>query len=145
MPAGSEKVKVVIDTKVFISGLNFAGKPGEILELLTKDEVEVYISSFILSELESILKGRFEWADEQVNKVLDLIKAKAIEVKPDLRLSVIKEKDADNRILECAVEGKVDYIISGDKRHILPLKEYEGTKILSPDRFLRLWEDHPIP
>jgi len=47
MLTGSEKVKVVIDTNVFISGLNFAGKPGEILELLIKDEIEVYISSFI--------------------------------------------------------------------------------------------------
>ena len=144
MPAGSEKVKVVVDTNVFISGLNFAGKPGEILELLIRDEIEVYISPFILSELESILRGRFEWADEQVNRVLDMIKAKAIEVKPDLRLSVIKEKDADNKILECAIEGKVDYIISGDKRHILPLREYEGIRILSPDGFLRLWEEHSV-
>ena len=51
MLTGSEKVKVVVDTNVFISGLNFAGKPGEILELLIRDEIEVYISPFILSEL----------------------------------------------------------------------------------------------
>ena len=67
------------------------------------------------------------------------IESKAIKVQPKRRLSVIKEKDADNRILECAVEGKTDYIISGDKRHILPLREYSGIGILSPDAFLRLW------
>ena len=33
MPAGSRKLRVVIDTNVFISGLNFAGKPGEVLDL----------------------------------------------------------------------------------------------------------------
>lgn len=140
MPAGSKKPRVVIDTNVFISGLNFAGKPGEVLDLFVKGEIEVCVSPFILSELEGILKERFGWEDEQATRTLGLIKAKAVQVKPDVRLSVIKDKDADNRILECAIEGKVDYIISGDKRHILPLKEYAGIRILSPDQFLRLWE-----
>ena len=139
MPAGNRKLRVVIDTNVFISGLNFAGKPGEVLDLLIKEEIDALVSPFILSELISILRKKFGWVDEQVTKVLDLIGAKTIEVQPKHRLSVIREKDADNRILECAVEGEADYIISGDKRHILPLKEYSGIKILSPDQFLRLW------
>jgi len=56
---------------------------------------------------------------------------------------VIREKDDDNRILECALEGKAEYIISGDKRHLLPLGEYEGIRILSPDEFLRLIRKQP--
>ena len=139
MAAGSRKLRVVIDTNVFISGLNFGGKPGEVLDLLIKEEMEVLVSPFILSELGSILREKFGWADEQVTRVLSLIEAKAIEVQPEQRISVIKEKDADNRILECAVAGEADYIISGDKRHILPLKEYSGIRILSPDAFLRGW------
>ena len=138
MPAESRKLRVVIDTNVFISGLNFAGKPGEVLNLLIKEEVDVLVSPFILSELVSILRKKFGWEDKQVARVLNLIKAKAIEVQPEHRLSAIKDKDADNRILECAVEGEADYIISGDKRHILPLKEYSGIQILSPDEFLKL-------
>lgn len=139
MAAGSRKLRVVIDTNVFISGLNFGGKPGEVLDLLIKEELKVFVSPFILSELGNILREKFGWADEQVTRVLSLIEAKATEVQPEQRLSVIKEKDADNRILECAVAGEADYIISGDKRHILPLKEYSGIRILSPDAFLRVW------
>jgi len=139
MPAVNRKLKVVIDTNVFISGLNFAGKPGEVLDMLIKEEIDVYISSFILSELENILRERFGWVDEQIVKALSIIEAKAIKIQPKIRLSVIKEKDADNRILECAVEAEVDYLISGDKRHILPLKEYSGVQLLSPDEFLRLF------
>ena len=56
---------------------------------------------------------------------------------------MIREKDDDNRILECALEGKAEYIISGDKRHLLPLGEYEGIRILSPDEFLRLIRKQP--
>ena len=51
---------------------------------------------------------------------------------------MIREKDDDTRILECALKGKAEYIISGDKRHLPPLREYEGIRILSPDEFLRL-------
>ncbi len=51
MAAGSRKLRVVIDTNVFISGLNFGGKPGEVLDLLIKEEMNVFVSPFILSEL----------------------------------------------------------------------------------------------
>ena len=140
IPTVNKKPKVVIDTNVFVSGLNFAGKPSEVLELFIKGEIEVYISPFILRELERILKEKFEWDEERIQRALNYIKGKAIEVQPKFKLSVIKEKEDDNRILECALEGKVQYIISGDKRHILPLKDYKGIKILSPTEFLRLFK-----
>ena len=55
---------------------------------------------------------------------------------PNQTLSMTKKDEDDNRILECAVEGKVQYIVSGDKQHLLPLKEYQGVKILSAAEFL---------
>lgn len=57
-------------------------------------------------------------------------------VKPKVQISLIKEKDSDNRILECALEAKADYIISGDTKHLQPLKKFQGIPILSPARFL---------
>ena len=138
MPTESKKPRVVIDTNVFISGLNFAGKPSEILELLIKGNIEVFISPFILSEIERILKERFEWNEGNIHRVLNRIKRQTILVHPKLKVTVIKENDDDNRILECAIEGKVQYLISGDRKHLLPLKEYQGTKILSPSEFLDL-------
>ena len=56
---------------------------------------------------------------------------------PHQTLSVVKKDEDDNRILECGVEGKAQYIISGDKRHLLSLKQYQGIKILSPANFLK--------
>ncbi len=137
MPTESKELRVVIDTNVFISGLNFAGKPSEVLQLFWKGEIRVFISSFILKEIEKILREKFDWSEEQIQRILTRIKAKVIEVDPKIKLSVIKEKDEDNRILECAIEGKTQYLISGDERHLLPLKEYQGIKILSPSEFLK--------
>ena len=132
----NKKPKVVIDTNVFISGLIFTGKPSEVLELFIKGEIEVYISPFILKELERILRKKFEWNEKQLQKILDKIKKKAVIVQAETKISIIKAKEDDNRILECGVDGKVQYIISGDKRHILPLKNFRGIKILSPSEFL---------
>jgi putative PIN family toxin of toxin-antitoxin system len=138
MPIESKRPRVVIDTNVFVSGLNFAGKPGEILELFIKGEIEVFISPFILSEIEKILRERFEWGEGSINRVLNRIKRQAIQIHPKIKVNVIKQKDNDNRVLECAIEGSVQYLISGDRKHLLPLKEYQRIKILSPTEFLKL-------
>lgn len=132
-----ENPKIVIDTNVFVSGLNFKGKPREVLDLIWKEEIKVYLSLFILRELEKVLEEDFGWNKEQIERTIKRIKDKTMKVQPKVKISVIKEKDDDNRILECAVEGKAQYIVSGDKQHLLPLKEYEGIKILSPAEFLR--------
>jgi len=139
MPAESKsKLKVVIDTNVFVSGVTFKGKPREVLDLIWRGDIEVSISSFILKELEETLKKDFGWDRNQITHTIEKIKAKTILIQPKNKVSVIKEKDDDNRILECAIEGKVQYLISGDRKHLLPLKEYQGTKILSPSEFLKL-------
>jgi len=58
--------KVVIDTNVFVSGLTFTGKPREVLDLVWRGDIEAYISSFILGELEETLKKDFHWDQDQI-------------------------------------------------------------------------------
>lgn len=130
-----EKPKVVLDTNVIISGLNFRGSPRKILDLIRKGQIELYISFFILEEVRGVLKEKFDWDEERIQTAIG--KLKTALVKPKNNVSVIKKDEDDNRILECAVEGKVQYVVSGDRKHILPLKEYQGIKILSPAEFLK--------
>jgi putative PIN family toxin of toxin-antitoxin system len=139
MPTENRKPRAVIDTNVYVSALNFTGRPGEVLDLLMKGEVEVSISPFILAELEKILRERFEWKTEQIRRALIRIKGKTILVHPKVKVSAVTQKDDDNRILECAVEAEVEYLISGDKKHLLPLQQYQRIKILSPAEFLRIF------
>jgi len=140
MPAESKsKPKVVIDTNVFVSGLTFKGKPREVLDLIWRGDIEACISSFIFKELEETLKKDFSWDRDQIKHTIEKIKAKTFLIQPKNKVSVIKENDDDNRILECAIEGRVQFLISGDRKHLLPLKEYQGIKILSPAEFLKLF------
>lgn len=138
MPTDNKtKLKVVIDTNVIVSGLTFQGKPREALDLVWRGDIEACISPFILGELEETLKEDFHWTKDQIKHTIEKINKKIILVHPKNKVAVIKEKDNDNRILECAIEGKVQYLISGDKKHLLPLKEYPEIKILSPAEFLK--------
>ena len=140
MPVESKlKPKVVIDTNVFVSGLTFKGKPREVLGLAWKGEIEVCVSPFILNELADSLKEDFGWSNDEIKNTIERIKSQTILIWPKINISLIKQKDDDNRILECAVEGNVQYLISGDKKHLLPLKKYQGIKILSPTAFLKVF------
>ncbi len=131
------EVKVVLDTNIYISAILFGRKPEEIRKLSQEGKIELLVSEAIIAEVAEVLRKKFDWESWQISQVIDEIRETAILVIPNQTLSVIKKDENDNRVLECAVEGKAHYIISGDKRHLLPLKEYQGIKILSPAEFLR--------
>jgi predicted nucleic acid-binding protein len=63
-----------------------------------------------------------------------LIRGAAHVVEPRERLDVIKEDPPDNRILECAVKARADFIVSGNK-HLLKLKEFRGAIIVRAPGF----------
>jgi putative PIN family toxin of toxin-antitoxin system len=74
------------------------------------------------------------WSRADLDDFLTIIPQTARVVYPSRRLSVIKYDPADNRVLEAAVEGAADYIVSGDQ-DLLDLKSYEGISIVTPARF----------
>ncbi|MGA1875404.1 MAG: putative toxin-antitoxin system toxin component, PIN family [bacterium] len=132
-------VKVVIDTNIYISAVLFGGNSEKIRKLAREGKIELLVSENILTEIAGVLKRKFNWFDWQISELIKDIRAITTLVTPALSLSVIKEDEPDNRFLECAVEGKARYIISGDKHHLQPLKEYRGIKILSAAQFLEVF------
>jgi putative PIN family toxin of toxin-antitoxin system len=75
-----------------------------------------------------VLRDKFRRDDEEAKKAVQMIGSLADLVKPRHRISLLSD-DPDNRVLECAVEGRADFIVSGDS-HLLALKEYQGIPIL---------------
>lgn len=130
-------LKVVLDTNVYISAILFGGKPEVIRKLSKEGKIEILISEAIISEIAEVLRRKFDWASWQISQVVDEIRKAATLTIPRQSIILIDD-DADNRILECAFEGSARYVVSGDRRHLLPLKEYRGIRILTPDEFLRL-------
>lgn len=133
--------KAVFDTNVYISALGFGGIPEQLLELATGPgrQFQLYTSHDILKEIMKVLgSDKFKFSKEEIADAISVIDDAADVVSPGIRLNIIKH-ETDNRILECAVKAKVDFIVSGDK-HLLGLKEYKGIHSITPAQFLALLE-----
>ena len=129
--------KVVLDTNVLVSALHFGGRPREVLDLARHKHIELIISAFILQETENVLREKFHWEEQILRLTLSRLKGISTLTEPHGRITIIKEKDSDNRILECAVAGGADFLVTGDTKHVLPLKEFQGIQILRPSAFVR--------
>lgn len=129
-------MRVVLDTNVVVSGLNFPGNERLVLELALRGRFEWYLSIFILDEVTGVLGRKFGWDEDRVSEALRTLTKAANVVDPQKLPDVIEANEADNRILECAVEASADYLITGDRRHLLPLGEHRGVRILNAPRFL---------
>lgn len=128
-------MKVVFDTNVFVSALTFRGGRGEqaLLRVLDRRD-SLVLSKPILDELLRILATKFSREREELSRVAVYLAELAQMVDPPARIDVLSD-EPDNRILECAVAGGVDIIVTGD-RSVLELKEFRGIKIVSLRRYL---------
>ncbi len=134
-------MRIVLDTNVLISALAFPNsKPDQILSCVRRREVELFTSTFILAELDRILREKFGFSVRDATVRVRLIRSLARLVEPTERDSVVTAKDDDNRIIECALAAQADYLVTGDKKHLLPLKTHRDIKIVSPAQFLDLLE-----
>ncbi len=128
-------MRVVIDTNVYISALMFGGLPGVLFDLMLAKSFETAISPVLLDELEEKLCLKFELSREDAALIRAKITGVAVLVEPHETLHVIARDPDDDRVLECAVSGKADVIISGD-RDLLDLKQYQGVPIMRVREFL---------
>ena len=129
-------MRVVLDTNVIVSGLNFPGNERLVLELALRGRFELYLSTFILEEAAGVLGHKFDWAEERSAQALRALGDAATVVDPPRLPEVIEGHHADNRVLECAAAASADYLVTGDRRHLLPLGEHDGVRILNAPRFL---------
>ena len=128
--------RVVFDTNVLVSATLSKGKPYTVLELAERGEVTSVTSPDIINELEDVLsRERLPFEREQVDEFVGKVLSASELVTPEMDLEAVEDDPDDNKILECAVTGDADYIISGDS-HLLDIEEYREVEILNPDEFL---------
>jgi putative PIN family toxin of toxin-antitoxin system len=124
---------VVFDTNILLSAFLFGGNPEILFEAVRSGKITLITSPSILAEFASILKNKFSWENEDVCEALMVIGRHVELIKPRQKLAIL-EDDADNRVLECALEGGADYIISGDY-HLLNLGDVESIPLLRASEF----------
>jgi putative PIN family toxin of toxin-antitoxin system len=126
--------RVVLDTNVYISAYGFGGKPAAVLRAAILGEFELVTSPQILTEVADKLAAVLGFDREHVEEVVRQIARVAVVVRPRARLSIVAD-DADDRILEAALESGADCIVSGD-RHLLDLVNWEGIRVTKVADFL---------
>jgi len=126
--------KAVLDTNVLISALLFGGTPRKVLELVMKRRVVGVTSPALVAELTRILKRKFAFSDEALRLVRRRIERGFFMVTPNVDIAVLAD-DADNRVLEAAVAGECEFVVTGDKA-LLALVIFRTIQILTPARFL---------
>jgi uncharacterized protein len=128
-------MRVVFDTNIFISALvipqSLAGKA--MLKIIEGEDILV-ISKDIINEVLSVLSSKFSRDKEALSHVAVMLSELGELVKPIKTIKVF-EDDPDNRILECAIHGKADVLVTGDKG-MLQLREYKAIKIISLKEYI---------
>jgi putative PIN family toxin of toxin-antitoxin system len=131
-------MRVALDTNVLISALHSsAGNPAEIFRLALTGDIQLFSSQPLLKEFREVLSEKFEWPGTAVERAASVLSSLASMVELKERILAIHADDADNRVLECAVAARADVLVTGDRRHLLPLRELRGIKIISLAEFLQ--------
>jgi len=135
-------MKVVLDTNVWLSAIFWKGEAYKIVELCIKNKINIMMSQNIIKEIVNVLNKEEKFQRSIIDrneKIEDLIRtilsiSNLIETKS--KLDIVKDNPKENIILEVALDGKVDYIISYDK-HLLNMLEFREIKIMQPNDFLK--------
>ncbi|MCK9266399.1 putative toxin-antitoxin system toxin component, PIN family [bacterium] len=130
------KLKVVIDTNIFISATLFSGEANRLVSLWQKNYIQLLMSKQVLEEyLRALNYPKFGLTEIQIKYITEEVLLPYIfPLIVKRKISIIKNDLSDNKFLSLALEGKADFIISGDK-HILELKKIENIRIVSLKEF----------
>ena len=131
---------VVFDINVLVSSLISGGKPRQLWLRAVRGEIQLILSRRIVEEFVEVIgrpKFRRYLAERDVRDFLEVLSTTARIVRTRSKLRIIREDPEDNTILAAAYDGRADYIFSGDK-HLLGLKEFEETRIVTVERMLEI-------
>jgi len=137
----SKKLRAVVDTNLFISGLfSRDSLSARLQDLWINREFELLTSIEILKEVSRVLqypriRQRFQPKQETIKRFFRLVFRKAIITKDLYKTDRITDDPSDNKFLACALEGKADYIISRDP-HLRNVKQFHGIKIIDVKTFI---------
>lgn len=135
-------MRVVLDTNIWLSAIFWKGEANKIVEYCISKKIEIIITKEILLEITKVLntEAKFQkFIEDRKQKIEDLVRtilsiSKLIDA--ESKIELIKAHPQDNIILEAALDGEADHIISYDN-HILNMIEFREIKISEPKNFFR--------
>lgn len=125
-------MRIVLDTNIYIAAaLSNSGFSEDILKQTVRARLKIITSEEILLEIRSKLTDKFHWLQYDIEFFLTRIRKIAEVVEVTEKVSIIIRDPKDNRILECAISGQADLIITLDQ-DLIKLKSFKGIGIVHP-------------
>jgi putative PIN family toxin of toxin-antitoxin system len=127
--------RVVLDTNIIISSV-LGGALVLILEKWDEKKFTVVVTTDVISEYFEVLnRPKFNLKQETIDKITRYIYHFSEFVVPEEQIRFVEDDPKDDKFLEAAVSGKVDFIVSGDS-HLLAIKEFRSIPIITGREFL---------
>jgi uncharacterized protein len=129
-------IRAVLDTNIIISSIFWKGNPHEVVRRGIIRDYQLVTSAEILDEVANKLRIKFKFPEESIQELVDILLTYCQIIEPSSKFDIVKDK-SDNKIIECAYDGKVHCIVTGDS-DLLDLKEFKSIRILSAKEFLNM-------
>jgi hypothetical protein len=137
-------MRIVLDTNVLVSAfVSKEGQPAKIVDLLlTFPEIRLILSKQILREFKEVMlredvRGRFGYSAGDVDLFVKGLRAIASVVTVKSKLKIVRADPEDGIVINTAVDGKADFVVSGDS-HLKKLKKFRGIRILNSKQMLEV-------
>ena len=127
---------VVYDTNILISGMVWGGVPYDCIKLAMTDKVEGVTCAEIIDEFNEKLTTKLEYPQIRISRIVTRLLGFLRTVKITNQLMGVTTDPDDDKIIECAVVSSATHIVTGDKRHLLPLQNYQDIHIVTAADFL---------
>lgn len=130
-----------MDVGIFVSAtINANGHPAQIMTAWRDGAFELVTSGPILDDLRRVLfyphiRKRHRWSKDSIELFVDSLALAATLSPGNLQVEALEDDPSDDKILGCAVEEQVDYVVASDE-HLSRLGSFSGIPIVSPRRFL---------
>lgn len=136
-------MRIVADTNTVLSGLLWQGPPRRLLELAREGTVSLCTSLTLLAELAEVM-ARDKFARQvraagiSAAELVETFGRLAEVVTPEPLPAAVSRDPDDDHVLACAIAAKAELIVSGDKRDLLVLIEYQGIPIRNASEALSI-------
>ncbi len=133
----ADKITVVFDTTVFISGYLWNGKARDALRQVRNKKHRLLYCRELLDELIRVLSLKFQLEVFVVHNIVQDIHNIGHSIPIISRDAPITADPTDNLFINLALDGKAACIVSGDS-HLLKLKKHKGISIVTVADFLKM-------
>jgi putative PIN family toxin of toxin-antitoxin system len=131
-------LRALCDTNVLVSAFIAGGPPSRVIEAAIDGRIELVLADPVLEELERVLTTKLGFAQNRVREIRAFLIELARErvAAPSRSPEQVTGDRDDDVILACAVAAGVEVLVSGDRRHLLPVGEHRGVRIVAPQALL---------